>query len=172
MNPLNNKPNRHEQLIKQLDKFTEFLEPYKLLLRTHNVQFLVDNFWDNEKIFTKDLKDSISDFIDKATAESSDNTINLIKQFRDFTKQECEINNGFKNIFTEVSNMSQAWNEQVLTPLDSLLKSKTSRFEAAFEKIKKQNRFMNKKKVHEVDIMSKFVAELCEEQGIETVIIL
>ena len=34
---------------------------------------------------------------------------------------------------------------------------------------RKPNRFMNKKKVHEVDTMSKFVAELCENKGIETV---
>ena len=163
------KSSRLDELINNLDMYTEFLKPYKLLLKTAKTQFLVDSFWTNENIIETELKNDIDSFIEANTSE--DIPLNLFKHYKEINNNQNKLNQTkLEKLFLEINQFKSIWNDVILTPADALTKSEFSeRLSKNFEKLNVRQRFMKEKKVHEVDIMSKFVAELCEVQGIETV---
>ncbi len=159
---------RFEFLTKSLDTFTKFLEPYKYLLASHNVQFLVDNFWSKEYILPCSLRKDLDTLV--ASYTLPDTPVNLVKYYSEVTSHNLTGNSDLERLFLQINSLINQWNDDILTPIESLLNADlTKKYESAFSKIKKQNRFMNQKKVHEVDVMSKFVAELCESKGIQNV---
>ena len=151
------------ELINILKDFIEFLEPFKKLLNTYNVQFLVEDHWNNDQILAPVLRNDLEKFINKPENETN---VNLVKYFHQF---EPNFNGTeLEKSFSTIKKFKRIWQEKVLTPIETLVDLKGNA-EFDFEKLQKQNRFMKVKKVHEVDIMSKFVALLCKKLNIETV---
>jgi hypothetical protein len=177
------KKKRLDDLIDYLERLLDFLEPFKQLLNTHNVQFLVDDFWSNEKLFEKQLRLDLEDFIvanervSNLNEEQREFNVNLIKFYHQFSLANDGSSNGtpstcLEQLFMKIIKLKNEWNQTILTSLNSLTRSELNasrEFEKRFDLMQKQNRFMNEKKVHEVDIMSKFVATMCKNQEIETV---
>ncbi len=162
---------RLQFLTDSLDTFTAFLKPYKHLLASHNVQFLVDNFWTKESLLSSALRNDLDAFIINHT--SPDAPINLVKHYVEVTSTNETEYSHLDGLFLEINSLIKKWNKDVLTPIERLLNADlTTKYESTFSRIKKQNRFMNQKKVHEVDFMSKFVAELCESRRIQNVSII
>ena len=164
-----NEPNSHlNLLINILDDFIQFLEPYKFLLDTHNIQFIIDNHWSNEAIINEKLRKELETLI-----HIEKNEINLLKLFSNTDTQQSSVLN---NLFNEIKTCRSTWTEKILTDLNFLFErhhvseKMKEEFEKKFDTMKKQNRFMNQKKVYEVDTMSLFVAKLCNHLKIGTVI--
>ena len=151
-----------------LDNLIQFIEPYKFLLDTHNIQFIIDNHWSNEAIINGKLRIELENMIEK---ENHD--INLIKMFA----TDTELSGVLASLFNQVKVFREIWLDQVLIDVNVLFKSHqlsetiNEDFEKKFETMKKQNRFMNQKKVYEVDTMSLFVAKLCNHLKIGTVFV-
>ena len=162
--------NRLNELIDLLETFKSFIERFRTLLNSHNVQFLVDNFWTDERLVENGIVQDLNRFLDQSVPNQ---TVNLIKYYHDFSQDLSDHSNPteLEKLFLEIINLKKLWNEKVLTPTSHFLNVQNICFDEAFDKIQKQNRFMNQKKVHEVDIMSKFVAKLCQDNDIETVLI-
>jgi hypothetical protein len=169
-----------QKLIKILETYTNFLSSFKVLLNTHNLQFLVENHWSNEDILRSDLRDDLDRFL---RASKNNHTPNLVKYFHfldeNNAKEEQLSLESLNFLFLEIKKLNNLWNEQVITQpervfaLENQNKLELIEFENFFEKqfaiVEKQNRFMNKKKSYEVDIMSKFVAKLTKMVGLSTV---
>ena len=154
-----------DYLVNLLNELICFIEPYKLLLDTHNIQFITDLHWSNTNILNENLKLELEDFL---VTEK-----NLIKYFNEINSSETRPN--LMKLFGQVKQFKAVWHDRVLTNINDLFKehnvtNETSlEFEHKFELMKKQNRFMNQKKTYEVDTMSIFVAKLCRHLQIETV---
>ena len=171
--------NKLEKLIKILKHLIDFLEPYKTLLNTHNVQYIVENHWNNESFITKELRSELDGFINEF--ESTMGRINLIKAYKDFLFSANP--DGFKlSLFSQLKECNDLWNGQIIVDadqfLDRLITSSINsndliefnkNLNEKFDIIERQNRFMNEKKSYEVDTMSKFVANLCKKLNINTV---
>ena len=169
-----------QKLIKILETYTSFLSPFKVLLNTHNLQFLVENHWSNEDILRSDLRGDLDSFLG---ASKNSHTANLVKYFHflDETnaKEEQLSLESLNSLFLEIKKLNNLWNEQVITQservfaLENQNQLELIEFENFFEKqfaiVENQNRFMNKKKSYEVDIMSKCVAKLTKMVGLSTV---
>ena len=161
--------NRLNELIDLLETFKSFIESFKTLLNSHNVQFLVDTFWTDERLIENGIVQDLNCFLNQSV--SNKNTVNLIKYYHEFSQDLSHRSNPteLEKLFLEIINLKNLWNEKVLTPASHFFSEQSDCFDDAFDKIQKQNRFMNQKKVHEVDTMSKFVAKLCQDNDIETV---
>lgn len=164
------RPSRLDKLIDTLDLYIDFLKPFKTLLKTAKTQFLVEDFWNNENIIDKELQVDFNNFIDENTSDSI--PLNLFQYYQQICDHPNKSNQTkLDKLFLELKRLKQIWNNEILTPAEKFTKPAfTEKFSKNFEKLNVKQRFMKEKKIHEVDIMSKFVAELCEDQGIETVI--
>lgn len=166
------------KLISILENYTNFLGPFKTLLNTHNLQFIVENHWSNESILNLDLRKDLEHFLIHA---SSNNTPpNLVKYFHllnDSNANDAHSSLKFLNqLFLEIKSLNDVWSEKVLTKPECLFMPENQEliefeknYERQFAIVERQNRFMNNKKAYEVDIMSKFVAKLCKMVGLQTV---
>ncbi len=175
--------NQREQLqslIGILDAFTDFLRPFRLLVNTHNVQFIVDKLWHNEAYINADLRNDLELFI--ADCNQKEKPVNLVEYYmclRDGVKN-ANANSFLDSLFDQLIKFNTVWHEQVLTAPEDLircdqesnLKEFTETVNRKFEVMVKQNRFMNAKKSYEVDEMSKFVAKLCKKLDVNTVRVL
>lgn len=154
-------------LVNLLDELVDFIEPYKTLLDTHNIQFITDQHWSNDAIINADLRFELEDFLTE--------NINLVKYFNQLDSSKNEKRPNLVKLFNEVKRLKSQWNDCVLTDINKLFEehnvaeNTNSEFEKKFESMKKQNRFMNQKKVYEVDTMSIFVAKLCRHLQIRNV---
>jgi hypothetical protein len=168
------------ELIKILKHFVDLLEPFKTLLNTHNVQFLLESHWQNDLILTEKLRLELECLIN----ESSANCINLVKSYKEFLLSANGSSNGsFKiPLYSQLKECNDLWNEKIVVDGDQFLNKLISSSKDSvdlmefnrslkdkFAIIGKQNRFMNEKKSYEVDTMSKFVANLCKKFNIDTV---
>lgn len=164
----NTSPTRLDDLYKTLDRFISFLEPYRLWLDSYNAHFLVDNFWDDDSIVNTEFRKDLQDLIDRTKP-----TVNLVKYYHEITtnKQPTDgFNSHVEKLCLDIAELRRIWDQEVLTSFDALSDPKiTEKYDKAFKLIQNQNRFMNGKKVHEVDTMSKLVAELCEINDVQTV---
>lgn len=149
-----------------LDNLIKFIEPYKRLLDTHNIQFIIDKHWSDEAIINEKLRNELENLI-----ENEKQDINLIKIF----ETQAEQNGSLAFLFKQVKAFQAIWLDKVLTDVKFLFESHqlsekmNEEFNEKFDTMKKQNRFMNQKKVYEVDTMSLFVAKLCNHLKIGTV---
>ena len=163
------------KLILILDNFTSFINTFKVLLNTHNLQFLVENHWSNEEILSSDLRDDLDKFLAKKVL--SNTTPNLLKYFHLLNEANVDQELKFLNqLFLKIKHLNKLWDEEVITKPENIFleeNQELTEFEKNYEKqfaiIEKQNRFMNNKKAYEVDIMSKFVAKLSKMLGLQTV---
>jgi hypothetical protein len=165
---MNELPNNNvSELISILKEFTNFLEPYKQLLDTHNIQFILKDHWSSQAIINEPLRKDLENFISK------NKDLNLIKYFKN--DSPSNENNFLDNLFTEIKRLKLLWEEKILTNIDILFSKhqisieKDLEFEKKFDIMKKQNRFMKEKKIYEVDTMSIFVQKLCNHLKIGTV---
>lgn len=165
-----------ETLVKTLKHFIEFIEPFKSLLNTHNVNFIVDNHWQNENILPSSLRTELDRFIDKCI--QSKQPINLVKHYKSYLS-EPESNEQF-SFYQNLKECLDMWEKNVIIDADRFLGDElfnscselidyNSKLEERFRIIGRENRFMNEKKSYEVDTMSKFVANLCKKLDIKTV---
>jgi hypothetical protein len=171
-----------ESLIKVLDVYTEFLKPQRLLLNTHNVQFIVDNLWENASYISDELRNDLDSFI--AETERRNEPVNLVKYYlsmrnsSDVASFKTTNTATLDSLFRQLIEFDSLWHAQVLTPPQALTEQNNNNsmsefneaVNARFEVMVKQNRFMNAKKSYEVDEMSKFVAKLCKKLEINTVL--
>lgn len=161
---------RLNDLIRLLDNYIDFIEPFKKLLDAHNIGFITDKQWLNEAIINQDLRLELETLI----PNDLKNEINLVKIFNDSTQQ---IDSLLYSLFSKIKTLKSLWEDKVLINIDDFFKQhqvsdhSNEEFDTKFESMKKQNRFMNQKKVYEVDTMSIFVAKLCKHLQIGTVII-
>ena len=163
------------KLIPILDNFTSFINTFKVLLNTHNLQFLVENHWSNEEILSTDLRDDLDKFLSKKV--SSNTTPNLLKYFHMLNEANVELElKSLNQLFLKIKHFNKLWDEEVIMKTENIFleeNQELNEFEINYEKqfsiIEKQNRFMNNKKAYEVDIMSKFVAKLSKMLGLQTV---
>ena len=169
------KKKRLEQLIEIINELMRFLEPFKPFLNSHNVQFLVEDHWQDEVLIKKELRENLDEFILNETKTSDDLAeikVNLIKYWLEFSLKDSLAKNCLEELFSTLNQLKTVWNEQVVCTND-LFEAESADYEreleAKFNKMKKQNRFMNEKKSYEVDLMSKFVARLCNKLDIQTV---
>ena len=171
---------RLAELYNLIEIFIKFLEPYKQLLNTHNVEFLTENNWHNDSYINKSIRGDLEHFLsnyDSLESSSIDQTglkrPNLLKYYAKLNNSQAKTD--LDKLFLNVKQLHDVWDTQVLTqPADLFEKSNDldefeDRFEQKFDKLKRENRFMNQKKSHEVDLMSKIVAKLCKKLGINTV---
>lgn len=159
---------RLNELYKVLDTFIGFLEPYRLWLDSYNAHFLVDNFWTDDSIVNTEFRNDLQDLIERTKP-----SVNLVKYFYETTKSKLSTdgtNSHLEKICEDITKMRRIWDQEILTSFDVMSDPKiTAKYDKAFQLIQNQNRFMNGKKVHEVDTMSKLVAELCEINDVQTV---
>jgi hypothetical protein len=163
------------KLITILDNFTSFINSFKVLLNTHNLQFLVENHWSNEKILSSDLSDDLDKFLAKNVLTNT--TPNLLKYFHLLNEANVDLElESLNQLFLRIKHLNKLWDEEVITKPETFFceeNQELNEFEKNYEKqfsiIEKQNRFMNNKKAYEVDIMSKFVAKLSKMLGLQTV---
>lgn len=170
---LDSKNSKLNELKSILDGQIEFVELYRGLLDTNNVQFLVDNHWITDRILPNELKEDLDKFIAESR-QPVGSPANLIKYFaqENFSDKFYFLNSLLKRL----KDFQTEWNLKVLTPEEILLQTKNQeliefnqRVNEKFSIIEKQNRFMNLKKSYEVDHMSKFVGGLCKKNDIYTV---
>jgi hypothetical protein len=167
-----------DELINVIDLFINFIDEYKELLNTHNVQFLIDHHWTSTAIIKNEIRRDLEHLI-----QVSDEAPNLLKTFKSISQNESA--NQFESlnelVFKSLNLFDKTWHETVLTKADKLfdlescnsenLKTFEQNYLQKFAQIEKQNRFMNEKKKYEVDLMSKFVAKLCKNLNINKVIL-
>lgn len=164
----NTSSTRLNDLYKALDTFIGFLEPYRLWLDSYNAHFLVDNFWTDNSIVNTEFRNDLQDLIERTKP-----SVNLVKYYHE-TKQgrlssDCTESH-LDKLCLDIAEMRRIWDQEILTSFDVMSDPKcTAKYDKAFQLIQNQNRFMNGKKVHEVDTMSKLVAELCEINDVQTV---
>ena len=175
-----NNSSKLDELIDVLESYTQFLEPYRFLLNTHNVQFLVDNLWQNETYIDKQLRTDLESHINECNETKT--PVNLVKSFvnraQSTTDDDQNKNkSSLDNLFVKLHEFNHLWTKKVITPPDILIQSDQTELiefnesvNKKFEVMVKQNRFMNPKKVYEVDEMSKFVSKLCKKLGIHTIV--
>jgi hypothetical protein len=169
------KKRRLEQLIEIINELMRFVEPFKPFLNSHNVQFLVEDHWQDEVLISKELREDLGEFISSEMKRSNDSTetkVNLIKYWVEFVRQDCASKNNLEELFSKLEHFKTVWNEQVVCTNDLFYAESVDyerELEEKFNKMKRQNRFMNEKKSYEVDLMSKFVARLCNKLSIKTV---
>ena len=160
-----------QSLIDILETYINFLHTFKSLLNTHNVQFLVDNHWANETYLNKDLRADLDKFIQHEQSLKP----NLIREC--YLTQENTHLQTLASLIASLKSLDSVWQTQVITAPEKIFQNEfrpelsdfERRFEAKFKVLEKQNRFMNKKKSYEVDIMSKFVGKLCKMLDLKTV---
>lgn len=162
------------QLIQNIDQFIEFIDSYRNLINTHNVQFLVEDHWSNTSIINTEIQTDLDLLVQNCNLSSQ--IPNLLRIY--ITKNESLVFPNIEKLFRQLKYLNKIWNEEILTPANSIFDSNNielNNFEATFLKnmsqIERQNRFMNEKKTYEVDLMSKFVAKLCKNKNINTVYI-
>ena len=162
------------QLIQNIDQFIEFIDSYRNLINTHNVQFLVEDHWFNSSIINTEIQTDLDLLVQDCHLSSQ--IPNLLRIY--IKKNESLIFPNIEKLFCQLKYLNKIWNEEILTPANSIFDSNNivlNNFEATFLKnmshIERQNRFMNEKKTYEVDLMSKFVAKLCKNKNINTVYI-
>ena len=173
---------RLNELNNLIEIFIKFLEPYKQLLNTHNVEFLTENNWHHDSYINKNIRDDLENFLanfDSLESSSIDQTgtkrPNLLKYYAKLSNSQNIARANLDGLFVSVKQLHEVWNGQVLTDPARLFESSGDlaeferRFEKKFDVLKKENRFMNQKKSYEVDLMSKFVAKLCKKLDINTV---
>ena len=178
-----------EELTLILEKYISFLNPFKSLLNTHNVQFLIENHWSNPKILSEILRKDLEVYLKRFESSSKSGdyhlTPNLIKHYHLIESQRDNENtflHSLDSLFLTLNSLNKIWDTQVVASIDDVfnedMKNNVSsialnefqaKFEQKFSILEKQNRFMNKKKSYEVDIMSKFVAKLCKMLDLATV---
>jgi hypothetical protein len=168
-----------ESLTRTLDTFTEFLRPFRLLVNTHNVQFVVDNLWQNDSYINAALRTDLEAYI--AECGRNETPVNLVKYFMSMRDKQTSESKSYTPsldaLLGELIKFDTLWHQQVLTRPDVLIQNvqDTSLNEfnetvnRKFEVMVKQNRFMNAKKAYEVDEMSMFVARLCQKLDVHTV---
>lgn len=169
-------------LIKILKHFVDLLEPFKTLLNTHNVQFILESHWQNDSILTEKLRLDLEYLINES--QSSADCINLVKSYKEFLLSGNGSSNGsfIFPLYSQLKECNDLWNEKIVVDGDQFLNTLISSSKDSvdlmefnrslkdkFAIIGKQNRFMNEKKSYEVDTMSKFVANLCKKFNIDTV---
>lgn len=167
------KKRRLEQLIEIINELVRFVEPFKPFLNSHNVQFLVEEHWQDEVLIRKEIRESLDEFISNEMSNHSTETkVNLIKYWLEFVRKDIAPMNCLEELFSKLNQLKTVWNEQVVCSND-LFDTESIGYEREleekFNKMRKQNRFMNEKKSYEVDLMSKFVARLCNKLDIKTV---
>lgn len=161
-----------------LQLYIDFLQPFRLLLNTHNVQFVVDGLWNNDAYITPTLRACLEHVIQDSV--NINQPVNLVKIYNDMI-QKNRVNedksNELFNLFDKLIEFDRVWHDRVLTPPDALINSQDSELtefndtvNKKFQVMVKQNRFMNAKKAYEVDEMSKFVAKLCKKLDIHTIV--
>ena len=164
---------RLNQLVDILDKYIEFLAPYRQLLNAHNVNFLLDEHWFDPSIIAPDLRNELDEMV--VLRSSDDGCPNLVKRYAQFA-ESTDNNSCLDRLFSVLNSHKDVWSTHVLTPVESLFTTDDSPDDQASATNKKrvilegQNRFMNEKKTYEVDLMSEFVAYLCTKLNIKTVI--
>lgn len=170
-------------LIDLLKRLVDFIEPYKPLLNTHNVEFITGNQWEDKSLLSEELRVDLDRLID-----ASDGVVNIVKRFKEFNIHESKASDyaNLENLCRQIKLFMNEWDQNVITdpntflfdyikntqledsPLDDLQQYQAD-IERKFAVMQKQNRFMNEKKSYEVDLMSKFVALLCKKLHIDTV---
>ena len=160
-------------LVKILDSFIEFLKPFRQLLNTHNVQFIVDNLWQNESYISAGLRTDLESYVAKCNEESI--AVNLVKLYTLISTSSSTYHH-LGELFRKLHDFDKTWHEKVITSGEVLissdgleLKEFHENVDKKFQIMVKQNRFMNAKKVYEVDEMSKFVSKLCKKLNVHTV---
>ena len=172
---------RLEDLIGILEEYIQFIQPYEVLLNTHNVQFINDQHWTSDAIIHPELRKDLDQFIEaNKEASSPVPIINLVKYYSKFSETTAKkepSNSPLDRLIAQLYAFHETWNRQVLTDLkdvDCLDQTAFSaehdpEFKFKFKEMGRQNRFMNQKKIYEVDTMSIVVGKLCKRQGISTV---
>ena len=95
---MNELPNNNvSELISILKEFTNFLEPYKQLLDTHNIQFILKDHWSSQAIINEPLRKDLENFISK------NKDLNLIKYFKN--DSPSNENNFLDNLFSEIKHL-------------------------------------------------------------------
>jgi hypothetical protein len=157
----------------------EFLEPFKPLANTHNVQFLADNLWMNESLIHRGIRIDLDNYLLNECASENKQQPNLVKFYtslKERRKNESDLNT-IENFFLKLHEFNKIWDSRVLTTSETLLSNENrkdliefnEKVNKKFEVMVKQNRFMNEKKSYEVDEMSKFVSKLCKKLDVYTV---
>ena len=167
---------RLEQLIEIINELIRFLEPFKPFLNSHNVQFLVENHWQDEVLIRKETRENLDEFVSnemmKTSNDSAETKVNLIKYWLEFSRKNIAPMNCLEELFSKLNQLKTVWDEQVVCT-NHLFETESADYERQleekFNRMRKQNRFMNEKKSYEVDLMSKFVARLCNKLDIQTV---
>ena len=170
---------RLDDLTRILEEFIHFIKPFERLLDTHNVQFINDEHWTSDTIINPELRKDLSEFIDTYKEASSPMPIiNLVKYYSQFESLgKTGPLNSLDRLISQLYEFHKTWNQRVLTDLKDLecldqlafSAEHDPEFKLKFNELGRQNRFMNQKKIYEVDTMSVIVAKLCKKQGINTV---
>lgn len=166
--------NRLTDVIKRL---IDFIEPFRCLLDTLNIDFINGHHWSNQKILPDNLRQELDEFVDEC--ERSNQPVNLIKHYANFINSE-ESSSKRLSFYPSLKEYIEMWNKHVVIDADRFLSylfdesseliEYNRQLGEKFAVLERQNRFMNEKKCYEVDTMSKFVANLCEKFNINTVI--
>ena len=164
----NTTSSRLYDLSRTLNRFIYFLEPYRLWLDTYNAHFLLDEFWTNESIVNRKIRNNLEELIDKAKSP-----FNLVRYYHETTDKLQSLSDSktcLEKLLLDVAELRRVWNQEILTAVGFFSNPNiAAKYDRTFQLIQNQNRFMNSKKVHEVDTMSKLVAELCEIKDVQTV---
>ncbi|CAF0895585.1 unnamed protein product [Brachionus calyciflorus] len=163
-----NKLNFYQNLLKEI---YSLVEENRSLLNTNNVQFLVEDHWNSK--FNTELKNDLEIFLKEKLENNS--SVNLLKYF--IQNQPDPKLPYLNSLFDRLKNLFNTWDYKVCTNQDELIKMDRPDLiefnqivKQRFTIVQKQNRFMNTKKLYEVDHMSKFVASLCKKQDIFNIV--
>jgi hypothetical protein len=164
--------NNLSDLIEIIESYINFIDYYKNLLNTHNVQFIIENHWSNESIINLKILQDLNLLIQDCNANTQ--IPNLLKLYA--IGNDNNLYKSIEELFNQLKYHDEIWNERVLTSIEKLpdldndrIANFETNFLSKFSQLEKQNRFMNEKKTYEVDLMSKFVAKLCKSKNINTV---
>jgi tellurite resistance-related uncharacterized protein len=167
-----NKKRLNELNVVLLDLIS-FIEPYKPLLNTHNVSFLVNNDWYDSNVLTEDFRSDLEILNQKFIKMTEYGKVNnLVEYYLSTQTNDDKIQTPTWKFFKKLNNLNKNWTNTIVTQVDYFFSNddKTvKKIDEQFYKVKKQNRFMAPKKVYEVDTMSIFVAKLCKKTHVNTV---
>lgn len=160
---------RKEELESLLLKFTKFLEPYKHLLNSHNVQYLIDDHW-NQVFTDNELKDDLNVLID--------HKLTLLEYFDSFSETRKPFTLKVLDKFLQdLKDLHENWIKLVITRKENIITeeldaqlNEVEELRRKNEKLKYSDRFMTAKKSHEVDELSHLIAKLCKSLSINKVI--